>query len=385
MENKNNPFEKLDASRCLPHGDQLRILLNSDHITYGDVARLARKKGFFNANTEKNKNIPILAASILKPIELVELLSNSTSRELAVKENLDEIELITTNTNWIDPLKSFGDILANKFHELDRPGLSFNQIPHIQFNGRNEASIRYSVNRLDYSQDLLDRNQDFIAEIKIKQEDGKLKLDLIAQHTSKDTYRINQQIVTALTKHFQNEKVTNSDETKKILFGHFSNKNRTTFLLRLAGGFQDNTLPGKILDGSIKRNTRETILAHDLEVKWLDGNVKNIAFDGEQINSIIMLIAEKYYNYFFLTKIKVKHEFIIGTNKGCCVISYGFSRTRDLENLHNCEFSFHIDSLSIDEAKNLKIRTTIREKISSLIRNKVKIEKEDLSIPQFPL
>lgn len=379
MEKKNSPFEKIDASRCLPHGDQLRILLNSDHITYGEVTKLVRKKGFFNANTDKNKNIPILATSILKPIELVELLSSSTSRELSVKESLDEVELIAIDTNWIDPLKSFGEILTKKFQELDRPGLSFNHIPYLQFNGRNEASIKYTVNRLDYSQDLLDRNQDFTAEIKIKQEDGKLKLDLIAQHTSKDTYRINQQILAALTTHFKNENVTSSEDTKKILFGHFSNKNRTTFLLRLAGGFQEKALPGKILDGNIKRNTKETILAHDLEVKWLDGNVKNIAFDGEQINDIIMSIAEKYFNYFFLTKIKVKHDFSFGVNSGHCVVSYGFSRTRDLENLDNCEFSFHIDSLSIEEAKNLKVRAIIREKISSQIRGKVKAEKELLA------
>ncbi len=380
MEKNNNPFEKLDASSCLPHGEQLRILLNSDHITYGEVSKLARKKGFFNVNTEKSKNIPILAASIIKPVELVEILSNSTSRELTVKESLDEVELVAVDVNWIDSLKRFGDILSRNFQELDRPGLSFNQVPYIEFNGRNEASIKYSMNRLDYSQDLLGRDQDFIAEIKVKHQDGKLKLELIEQHTSKDTYRTNQQIVSSLTRHFQHENIASIADAKRMLFGDFSNKNRTTFLLRLAGGFQSNSALGKILDGTIKRNTKEIILAKDLEVKWLDGNVKNIAFDGEKINNVISSISEKYYNYFFLTKIKVKHEFTIGASSGCCIISYGFSRTRDAENLNGCQFLYHVDSLSIDDVKNNKSRAAIKEKILELVRSKVKMEYENLSI-----
>ena len=55
--------ERVDVSTWLPFGEQLRTLLNGDHIATSDLATLARSKGLFASGIERpriiSKTVPL--------------------------------------------------------------------------------------------------------------------------------------------------------------------------------------------------------------------------------------------------------------------------------------------------------------------------------------
>ena len=46
--------ERLDIHSTIPSGTELRILLNSEHISYGEVQTTLREKGIFVGDSEKS-------------------------------------------------------------------------------------------------------------------------------------------------------------------------------------------------------------------------------------------------------------------------------------------------------------------------------------------
>jgi len=371
--------DKLDSDTCLPHGEQLRVLLGSDHITYGEALGILRAKGVFCSITEKSQTIPILASTILKPNEFTSLLETSVSRESIKKSKQESIELNAADANWAAALKEKANDLAALARIESLQGVKFTKNPEIRFNGKKDAVITYEINRQDYSRDLLGRDLNFSGELTMSQKGSELVLEVSSNYTSKDTDRINAALIKGLNKHFKEAGVAKTDAPVKIKFESFDNKNRVTFLLRLAAGFLDGDLPGKIIDISIKRN-EGVDLPDDPEIKWMDGKVRNMKMDGDQLNNVIMLSSEKYFDFFYITRIVVEHAYKISTTEGECTAVYQFQQSRSPEKFLRSEFTSHIESLSVLDSGSLKVREAVKKEIRELIRVKVGALFQELSL-----
>ena len=57
----------LDFRASVPYGSDLRILLNSDLVSQGDIRELLQAKGIFVGTSEKQVTVPILSSTLLKP------------------------------------------------------------------------------------------------------------------------------------------------------------------------------------------------------------------------------------------------------------------------------------------------------------------------------
>jgi hypothetical protein len=279
---------KVEADNWLPHGEQLRILLGSDHISYGEVAATLRAKGVFCVSNSKEHTIPILASSILRPNEFVALLETSISRETKPKEQPQEIKLVSPNADWQSCIRQLNGQLADLV-DLDKiHGVTFTSNPTVSFDGTHTASIDYKINRRDYSQDLLGRDLNFTGKILIKQQGGDLRLEILSQVSSKETQKVNDQILKTVSSTFKQEGISKDHEPLKILFGSFGNKERILFILRLAGHFGGNKEPGTIVDVNIRRNERMPSLPNDPGIKWMEGAVRNLKIDGDKLNDIAL-------------------------------------------------------------------------------------------------
>lgn len=361
----------VEADNWLPHGEQLRILLGSDHISYGEVAATLRAKGVFCANNSKEHTIPILASSILRPNEFVTLLERSVSRETKPKEQPQEIKLVSANADWQSCIRQLGDQLIdlidlNKIH-----GVTFTSNPSISFDGTHTASIDYKINRRDYSQDLLGRDLHFTGKILIKQQGGDLRLEVLSQVSSKETQKVNDQILKSVTSKFKQGGISKDDEPLKMMFGSFGNKNRILFLLRLAGQAVVSREPGTIVDVNIRRNERLASLPNDPGIKWMEGAVRNLKIDGDKLNDITLFSTEEHYEYFFITRLVVDYSFAIGPNSGVCTVVYNFDRIKTAERIMYAPFMYSLDRVTLSGNPGAKAIANVRQELTSIVRKKV--------------
>jgi len=372
--------EKVEADNWLPYGEQLRILLGSDHISYGEVVTALRGKGVFCANSEKSNTIPILSTTILRPFEFVSLLEASISRETRPKEQPQDVKLVSDNANWQNSLKELAGELVDLVHLDGIPGVTFASNPTVSFNGTHSASIEYAINRTDYSQDLLGRDLNFSAKIQIKQKNGALKLEILSQHSSKETGKINEQLVKSVTQKLKNDGISDNSEPRKILFKSFDNKNRILFMLKLAAEFGANKGLGVIVDVNIRRNEFKESLPEDPGIKWMEGTMRNLKIDGDKLNDISIFSSEDYFEYFFVTKLVVDYEFEIAQNSGTCTLIYSFDKTRNFARIMSAPFIYSIDKFTVKGNTSSKVSTSVKNDLAAKIRSKIDVLFAELMI-----
>ena len=363
--------EKVEADNWLPYGEQLRILLGSEHISYGEVANALRGKGVFCFNTEKSSTIPILSTTILRPFEFVELLEASISRETRPKEQPQDIKLLSGSANWQNSIKALAGDLVTLIQLDNIPGVTFASNPALSFNGTHSASIDYAINRTDYSQDLLGRDLNFSAKILIEQKAGALKLEFLSQRSSKETGMINDQLVKSLTQKLKNDGISDNGEPRKILFQSFDNKNRILFMLKLAAEFGANKGLGVIVDVNIRRNEAKEALPDDPGIKWMEGTMRNLQIDGDKLNDISIFSSEDYFDYFFVTKLVVDYEFELAQNSGTCTVIYSFDKTRNFARIMSAPFVYSIDRLQIKGNTSAKVFNVVKGEIAGRIRSRI--------------
>ncbi|MDN4059560.1 hypothetical protein QPK31_15140 [Massilia sp. YIM B02769] len=364
--------KKIEADNWLPHGEQLRILLGSDHISYGEVASTLRAKGVFCANNYKEHTIPILASSILRPDEFVALLETSISRETKPKEQPQEIKLVNADVDWQSCIRTISGRLVDLV-DLDKiHGVRFTSNPTLAFDGTHSASIEYKINRRDYSQDLLGRDLNFTGKIVIKQQGRDLRLEVLSQVSSRETQKINDQILKTVTSTFKQSGVSRDSEPLKILFGSFENKSRILFFLKIAAHFGGNKEPGTIVDVTIRRNERLESLPDAPEIKWMEGAVRNLKIDGDKLNDIALFASKEHYEYFFITKLMVEYSFQLGPNTGTCTVIYNFDRIKTAERIMYAPFMYSVDRVTISGGNaSAKTIAGVRQQITDTVRRQV--------------
>lgn len=372
--------EKVEADNWLPYGEQLRILLGSDHISYGEVATTLRGKGVFCFNTEKSNTIPILSTSILRPFEFIALLEASISRENQLKEQPQDIKLVSDSANWQNSVKELTGKLVDLVRLDSIPGVTFASNPSVSFSGTHSAAIEYTINRTDYSQDLLGRDLNFSAKILIEQKAGTLKLEMLSQHSSKETGKINDQLVKSLTQKFKDDGVSDNSEPRKILFKSFDNKSRILFVLKLAAEFGSTKGLGVIVDVTIRRNEFKEKLPDDPGIKWMEGTMRNLKIDGDKLNDIAIFSSEDYFDYFFVTKLVVDYEFEMAQNSGSCTLIYSFDKTRNFARIMSAPFIYSIDKFSVKGNTSSKVAGAVKNELTAKIRSRIDVLFNELMI-----
>lgn len=75
------PARQFDFERTMLWGDHLRVLLNSEHISPGEINETLREKGIFIDSNEKSTTVPLLSSCLLTPDEFRRLVERSFVRE----------------------------------------------------------------------------------------------------------------------------------------------------------------------------------------------------------------------------------------------------------------------------------------------------------------
>ncbi len=357
------PAKQFDFERAMLWGDRLRILLNSDQISNGEVTETLREKGIFVGSTDKADTVPLLSACLLTPDEFTRLVSKSFTRESVKKYSSCKFKLTSASSDWkMELLNNFDSVIEGIQLEDDR---EFASEPALSVESNGDVLIKYSLRVLDFSKDWIEQEIVYPGEILLKQSGSGLEIEVNRFRTSKDTNKLNDGITGAIGKFYKSKGVTTDEKPESILFEDFSNSERIRFFLQLTKLNTPEFTFKEIGNFEIIRDQEAGILPKDQKIEWMEGRVKKIQINGKDLGKLFLLNEPDYYQYYYLVKMTAIYSFKFGANIGECSIDFSFSgKTVRGDDYSGTAFDFSIERLSrLEEASKIQIRKNIIQKI----------------------
>ncbi|MGE4502306.1 MAG: hypothetical protein AB7D03_05500 [Thiomicrospira sp.] len=357
------PARQFDYERSMLWGDRLRVLLNSDHISNGEITETLKEKGIFVGSTTKSDTVPLLSGCLLTPDEFTKLVEKSFVRESGKKYSSSKLQLVPGGECWKTALiDNFDSVVAAI--QLEE-GKEFANDPSISVNNDGDVKINYSVRVLDFSRDWIEQEIIYPAEVTLKSSGDGLVLEIDRFRTSKDTDNLNNRITSAIGKFYKSKGITQDEKPESINFDDFDNSERIRFFLKLTSVNTAEFSFKEIGDFEIIRDQEAGSLPKDPKIEWMEGRVSKITVNGKDLGKIFLLKESDYYQYYYLVKMTAIYAFKFGANAGDCSINFSFpanaSRGSDFS---GTQFSFSVERLSRIEKTSLEaIRKNIIERI----------------------
>ncbi len=359
MENTQKPAKQFDYERAMLWGDRLRILLNSDQISNGEITETLKEKGVFIGSNEKSDTVPLLSSCLLTPAEFTRLVEKSFFRESEKKYSSSKFTLTGADIDWKTEL-------ANNFESMVEPinpgdDREFASTPSLSIDQDGNVRVSYSLRVLDFSKDWIEQEIIYSGEILLKQSTGNLEIEISKSRTSKDTSKINDFIINAIGKFYKTKGITTDEKPKSILFESFTNDERIRFFLQLTGINSSEFSFKEIGNFEIIRDQEAGTLPKEQRIEWMEGHVKKIQINGNDLGKIFLLKEPSYYQYYYLIKMTATYAFKFGANAGECGIEFVFSgKTSRGDNYSGTVFNFSINRLPrLDEGGKSYVKKEI--------------------------
>lgn len=349
-------------------GSELRILLNSEHISYGEIHSLLKRKGIFVGDPEKSTTVPLLISTLLTPDEFNNLTDLSISRESRPKFKTADLDLSDPDADWITPLKELIES-ENFLSPVGLESVTLESPLQVVVINDKRISISYSLIRRDLSRDWTERELKFSGEITIERRGSTLKLDVNSTHSSKETEILNKRITSRSSQTLKSNGIVLKEGPNQIRFSSFENTERVRFFKRLTSGIAKSLSTGDVNDIEISRDMEEEKLPPDPKVEWLNQPIKRIRIDGDRLNDVFLISEEKYYRFYHILRMDITYSFAFGANTGKCRICFSFSSpTRSSGSKKDAELIFEIIKIENDNHVNMDSKRDISLHINKTIR-----------------
>jgi hypothetical protein len=358
-----------DPKTKILFGNDLRTLLSSEHISYGEVSTLLKKKGVFTGDRDKAETVPLLVSTLLTPSEFGELLEKSVSRESTPKMKFSTYDLCQTNDDWMGCVRDLDFTGINLDFFEGRAELIADPHPIITDGGK--VRIPYRIKRTDYSRDLLERELEFDGELLLEQGGGELTIEVSSTHTSRETEQLNRRIASHVARELKHANLISNEKEKAVAYKSFTNTQRIKFFKKLVAG--DPTmglLSGEVNDIEVFRDFDAGDIPDVPEISWMRSNVKGLKVDGDQLNDFLLISKEEYYQYIGIQKLNVTYAYAHGANTGKIRVMYYFEYVNRGDNKEFTELTF-TSSISPENNTNIDARKEIIEKMHKAIRGVV--------------
>lgn len=364
----------LEKRKSIPVGSELRVLLNSDHISPGEVQTTLREKGIFVGNSDKLITVPLLSSLLLTPADFEALVASSIDRESRPKTKISGLDLVSDKSDWMTPIKSLFDEEFDVLSNL--PSIEFSQQPEIVVDAKNDrVTIPYEVVRKDFSKDWVERELSFGGSIIIERQGNCLKLDFASRHSSKETEAINKKITGRICKVLSGKKLVKTDEPKCITFGSFDNIERVRFFKRLTAGFSSQLTLGEVNEIEINRDQNAPALPDDPQISWMKQSVTRMKIDGNRLNDVFLISDEKYYPFYHVQQMDVTFKFGFGANVGACRVGFAFSAANKTDAGRNdAELAIDFERITHANQVNPESKKEIALQLERTVRSLVERE-----------
>lgn len=361
-----SPARQFDFERTMLWGDHLRVLLNSEHISPGEISETLKEKGIFIDSNEKSTTVPLLSSCLLTPDEFTRLVERSFVRESGKKYSSCTFKLTSPSADWKGVLLSgFEDAVGGLQPQEDK---EFASEPAISVEPNGDLKVTYSLRVLDFSKDWIEQELIYPAEIILKVSGGGLSIEADRSHTSKDTDRMNDKITQALGKLCKEKGITEDEKPDSILFDDFTNSDRIRLFLQLTST-KNHEFSFSEIDGiEIIRDQTAGALPNDPQITWMEDTVNKIKINGKDLGKIFLLYDKDFYKFYFLVKMTVTYAFKFGASVGTCGIEYYFSgKSTRGDDYSGTMFGFCIDRLSrVEKSSQASVKKSIIKQVQQL-------------------
>lgn len=357
------PAKQFDYERAMLWGDRLRVLLNSDHISSGEITETLKEKGIFFGSTDKSDTVPLLSSCLLTPDEFTRLVEKSFVRESGKKYSSCKFKLTSENSDWKSELQNnFDSVISGIILEDDR---EFSSEPALSFESNGDVRISYSLRVMDFSKDWIEQEIVYPGEVLLKQSGGGLEVEVNRFRTSKDTNKINDGITGAIGKFYKSKGVIIDEKPISIVFDDLTNSERIRFFLQLTSVNTPEFTFKEIGNFEIIRDQQAGALPKDQKIEWMEGRVKKIQINGKDLGKVFLLNEPAYYQYYYLVNMTAIYAFKFGANAGECSIEFAFSgKTSRGDDYSGTTFDFSIERLSrLEDGSKNQIRKNIIQRI----------------------
>ena len=369
--------QALDSNYLIPLGSELRVLLNSEHISYGEVHSALKTKGIFSGSNDKSITVPLLAATLLTPSGYSALIEASVDRDSKPKMKVSALGLVASNSDWITPLKQLFETDFNPFAGIEN--IEVIDIPGVVVDGKDKVRIPFSIVRKDFSKDWTQREIRFDGEVAIERNGGSLKLDFSSTHSSKETEIANRRMTAHISKTLKDSGITQSEVERRITFDSFTNVERIRFFKRLTGGYGRFIGKGNVNDMEISRDISGPPLPDDPQVSWMNQTVKRLKIDGEKLNDIFLISDEKYYPFYHVQRMDVTFTYTSAANSGEFRVGFFFSTPSRSESAKDdAELTFEALRVTHDHTINSDAKKELNVQISRHVRSLIETEYEKI-------
>lgn len=369
--------QALDSNYLIPLGSELRVLLNSEHISYGEVHSALKTKGIFSGSNDKSITVPLLAATLLTPSGYSALIEASVDRDSKPKMKVSALDLVASNSDWITPLKQLFETDFNPFTGIEN--IEVIDIPGVVVDGKDKVRIPFSIVRKDFSKDWTQREIRFDGEVAIERNGGSLKLDFSSTHSSKETEIANRRMTAHISKTLKDSGITQSEVERRITFDSFTNVERIRFFKRLTGGYGRFIGKGNVNDMEISRDISGPPLPDDPQVSWMNQTVKRLKIDGEKLNDIFLISDEKYYPFYHVQRMDVTFTYTSAANSGEFRVGFFFSTPSRSESAKDdAELTFEALRVTHDHTINSDAKKELNVQISRHVRSLIETEYEKI-------
>ena len=367
----------LDSNYLIPLGSELRVLLNSEHISYGEVHSALKTKGIFSGSNDKSITVPLLAATLLTPSGYSALIEASVDRDSKPKMKVSALDLVASSSDWITPLKQLFETDFNPFAGIEN--IEVIDIPGVVVDGKDKVRIPFSIVRKDFSKDWTQREIRFDGEVAIERNGGSLKLDFSSTHSSKETEIANRRMTAHISKTLKDSGITQSEVERRITFDSFTNVERIRFFKRLTGGYGRFIGKGNVNDMEISRDISGPPLPDDPQVSWMNQTVKRLKIDGEKLNDIFLISDEKYYPFYHVQRMDVTFTYTSAANSGEFRVGFFFSTPSRSESAKDdAELTFEALRVTHDHTINSDAKKELNVQISRHVRSLIETEYEKI-------
>lgn len=368
----------IDLKSSIVSGSDLRILLGSDHLSYGEIYGALKEKGVFVGNSDKAITVPLLSATLLTPDNFTRLIESSVSRESQPKVKVAGLDLVAKGVDWITPLKK--SLFAESFDMLgEASGVDFVTSPTLVVVDADKVTIPYQIQRQDFSKDWIQRELSFDAQVTIERQGGELKLEFTSTHSSKETELVNKRITSRIAKVLHGENLVKGDEPISVTFGFLNNEERIRYFKRLTAGYGACLQAGSVNDIDICLDTNGPALPDDPQISWMKQTVRRFNVDGDRLNDIFLINDEKYYKHYYILRMDVTFPFIVGPNEGECRVSFSFSGSRSVS--PSSELVFEVMRLVYKSSPNADAKKIVSSEVQHALRSLIE-QKLNLAISE---
>ncbi|MDC4918693.1 GapS4b family protein [Acinetobacter baumannii] len=358
--------KQFDFDKAMLWGDHLRILLNSELISPGEISETLKEKGIFIGSSEKSDTVPLLSTCLLTPEEFSKLIEKSFIRESGKKYSSSSFQLSSSSIDWKTPLIDDFSSVIDGIQLSD--GREFASSPTLTVESNGELKIAYTVRVLDFSKDWIQQELVYPAEIRLKESSNGFKIEVDRYRTSKDTDHLNDKITNAIGKFYKSQNITVDEKPVSIKFEDFDNIDRIRFFLQLTSAADMEFTYKEVGDFEIIRDQEAGALPKDPQIEWMEGRVSKINVNGKDLGKVFLLHEPQYYPFYFLIKMTVIYTFKFGTNIGDCGIEFCFTGKSTKDNDYSgTVFNFSIEKLSrLEKNSQHEVRKKIISKVQEL-------------------